>query len=167
MDADWAVVADVYDFPETASIGMYEFVSTGSDNNVFVDILYATGTLTGSYDAKLLYEYDTKTYERKLVGFFVYEPTTGRYTTKRGGNPFGGVDRKKIRNPYLSATYTTPTIPVVPIAPVVPTASTTDIETAYKAKKYLSVISLSDTYLAANAPTVSVLRMRYRTFFII
>jgi len=31
----------------------------------------------------------------------------------------------------------------------------------------LSVISLSNTYLTQNAPTVDVLRIRYRTYFII
>lgn len=43
----------------------------------------------------------------------------------------------------------------------------TDIDTAYTAKRYLSVISLSNSWLTSNAPTLDVLRIRYRTYFII
>ena len=43
----------------------------------------------------------------------------------------------------------------------------TDIEVAYAAKRYLSVISLSNSWLTANAPNIDILRLRYRTYFII
>lgn len=43
----------------------------------------------------------------------------------------------------------------------------TEIQKAYNEKRYLSVISLSNTYLLTNNPTADLLRMRYRTFFII
>jgi hypothetical protein len=46
-------------------------------------------------------------------------------------------------------------------------ASITDIERAYSDKRYLSVISLSNVYLATNTPTYDLLRIRYRTYFII
>jgi hypothetical protein len=42
-----------------------------------------------------------------------------------------------------------------------------DIEAAYTAKRYLTTISLSNTWLATNSPTLEVLRIRYRTYFII
>jgi hypothetical protein len=42
-----------------------------------------------------------------------------------------------------------------------------DIEKAYSDKRYLSVISLSNGYLTNNAPTYELLRIRYRTYFII
>lgn len=42
-----------------------------------------------------------------------------------------------------------------------------DINKAYSDKRYLTTISLSNTYLASNAPTSEVISIRYRTYFII
>ena len=42
-----------------------------------------------------------------------------------------------------------------------------DIEAAYTAKRFLSVITLSNNWLTSNAPTLDILRIRYRTYFII
>jgi hypothetical protein len=42
-----------------------------------------------------------------------------------------------------------------------------EIDKAYLDKRYLSVISLSNTYLTKNPPTYELLRIRYRTYFII
>ena len=42
-----------------------------------------------------------------------------------------------------------------------------DIEAAYTNKRYLSVIAMSNSYLATNIATYDVLRIRYRTYFII
>jgi hypothetical protein len=54
---------------------------------------------------------------------------------------------------------------------VSPTTITTvtyaDIDAAYGAKRFLSVVSLSNSWLAVNSPTLDVLRIRYRTYFII
>lgn len=47
------------------------------------------------------------------------------------------------------------------------TVSYSEIESAYAAKRFLSVISLSNTWLANNVPNLEVLRIRYRTYFII
>jgi hypothetical protein len=66
--------------------------------------------------------------------------------------------------------------PVVPTTAsgatvIAPTGTTTvtyaDIEAAYTAKRFLSTISLSNSWLLANTPTLEVLRIRYRTYFII
>jgi hypothetical protein len=42
-----------------------------------------------------------------------------------------------------------------------------DISKAYNDKRYLTTISLSNTYLATNKPTTELLSIRYRTYFII
>jgi hypothetical protein len=42
-----------------------------------------------------------------------------------------------------------------------------DIEKAYGDKRYLTAISLSNAYLQTNPPSIDILRIRYRTFFII
>ena len=43
----------------------------------------------------------------------------------------------------------------------------TDIENAYAAKRYLTTLSLSETWLTSHPATLDVLRIRYRTYFII
>ena len=50
---------------------------------------------------------------------------------------------------------------------LVGTVSLTDITKAYNDKRYLSTITLSNTYLEKNAATQDVLSIRYRTYFII
>lgn len=120
-----------------------------------------------------------------MVGFFEYNATTERYTTRSGSNPFAGVSRTFIQDPFFIGTVTTPTTataasPSVSTSPTITssgtttqtptgtsTVSLTDIEKAYSEKRYLSVISLSNSYLTANTPTYELLRIRYRTYFII
>ena len=96
--------------PTASYIGRYEFITGATDDHVFVDIIYR-GHATGStvYDAKLLYQYNTGTYQRKLIGFFEYSPTAGYYVTRTGSNPFSGVPRVVVFDPYLSSPTTTPT----------------------------------------------------------
>ncbi len=143
----------------------------GADNHAFVDIVYDAKTATGTYDAKILYEYNTGTYQRKLIGFFEFNRSTGYYVTKSGNNIFAGVTRTFVRDPYaatmiIPATATTSSgITTVTTAGSIPTYA--EIEKAYTDKRYLSVISLSNTYLTANTATYDLLRIRYRTYFII
>lgn len=121
------------------------------------------------YDAKILYQFDRTTYARKLIGFFEYNTTTGYYTTKTGKNIFPGVKRVWVADPRsitpMVATLANGTGAVTHTG----TTSVTyaDIEAAYTAKRYLSTISLSDSWLITNAPTLELLRIRYRTYFII
>ncbi|MDD2694062.1 MAG: hypothetical protein PHY14_03955 [Candidatus Gracilibacteria bacterium] len=181
---EWKDIRNAYSLPENANIGGYEFVQSGSGDYVFVDIVFGTGT-TGIYDAKILYQFEKTQYKRKLVGFFEYNATTERYTTRSGSNPFAGVSRTFIQDPFFIGTVTTPTTataasPSVSTSPTITssgtttqtptgtsTVSLTDIEKAYSEKRYLSVISLSNSYLTANTPTYELLRIRYRTYFII
>lgn len=63
---------------------------------------------------------------------------------------------------------TTPSTVTTALASNATTTTTlAEIEAAYTAKRYLTTISLSNTWLTANQPTLDVLRMRYRTYFII
>lgn len=181
---EWKDIRNAYKLPENANIGGYEFVQSGSGDNVFVDIVYGTGT-TGIYDAKILYQFEKKEYKRKLIGFFEYNAATAKYTTRSGSNPFPGIGRTFVQDPFFIGTATTPTTATAssttntstsstttPVATVQTSTGTstvllTDIEKAYSEKRYLSVISLSNSYLTANAPTYDLLRIRYRTYFII
>ncbi len=183
IQKEWKDIRNAYKLPENAKIGGYELIQSGALDYVFVDIVYGTGT-AGIYDAKILYQFEKAEYKRKLIGFFEYSASTTRYTTRSGVNPFPGVARTFIRDPYFVGQITPPSTATVPImTPVIsgevnsgtvqpiistnPTVVFADVEKAYTEKRYLSVIALSSTYLASNTPTYELLRIRYRTYFII
>ncbi len=168
--SEWDKIVQAYAMPKWARIWGYEFVATGALDHVFVDIVYTGSTSgTGIYDAKILYQFDKTTYARKLIGFFEYNSTTGYYTTKTGKNIFPGVKRTWIADPRTLTSVIPTTASGTTV--VAPTGTTTvtyaDIEAAYTAKRFLSTISLSNSWLLANTPTLEVLRIRYRTYFII
>ena len=171
--SEWDKVRDAYAMPKWARIGGYEFVQSGALDNVFVDIIY-TGSVsgTGIFDAKILYQFDRTTYARKLIWFFEYNTTTGYYMTKTGKNIFPWVRRTWVDDPRIVTPVVSATIGTNNSTPVTPTTNTTpvtyaDIDAAYGAKRYLTTISLSNNWLMANIPTLDVLRIRYRTYFII
>lgn len=136
---------------------------------------------------KILYQFEKKEYKRRLIGIFEYNTAFGKYVTRPGGsNPFPGVPRTFIKDPnyagvvVVPSTVTTSSGTSTPsnVSSSVPTPTATtptgvssaeiaDILKAYSEKKYLSTISLSNTYLEKNSPTVEVLNVRYRTYFII
>jgi len=176
--SEWTKVRDAYALPVDARIGGYEFVLSGAMDYVFVDITYS-GSTTGSgiFDAKILYQFDKTTFARKLIGFFEYNKVSGYYITKTGKNIFPGVKRTFILDTRVGNTISTSVTPSTSITPtttgsttvsvVSPAVTISEIEAAYAAKRFLSVISLSNTWLANNAPSLDVLRIRYRTYFII
>ena len=187
INIDWKSIKDFYKFNSWAKIAGYEFVQSGANDYAFVDIVIGTGT-TGIYDMKILYQFEKKEYKRRLIGIFEYNTTFGKYVTRPGGsNPFPGITRIFVKDPYYAGVVVVPStvsnssgtstwanvsssVPTPPTTqPTPPTSSAelADILKAYSEKKYLSTISLSNTYLEKNAPTVEVLNVRYRTYFII
>jgi hypothetical protein len=174
IHSDWIGIQWAYKLPSTSYIGGYEFVKEDTDSHAFVDIIYDAKTATGTYDAKILYEYNTGTYQRKLVGYFEFNRATGYYTTKSGNNIFSGVPRTFVRDPYTSTAIVPSTAASIwtssggtAITTPVNIPTYAEISKAYNDKRYLSVISLSTAYLTANAATYDLIRMRYRTYFII
>lgn len=100
IEREWRDIRNAYQLPMNAQIGGYEFVQSGAMDHVFVDIVYGTGT-AGIYDAKILYQFEKSEYKRKLVGFFEYNKGTSGYTTRSGTNPFPGIARSFVRDPYF------------------------------------------------------------------
>lgn len=175
IHTEWSAIRDAYSLPNTAKIGGYEFVPSGNADHVFVGIMYASSS-GAIYDAKILYQYDKQTFKRKLIGFFEYNRLSQKYLTKTGSNPFTGVPRIFVLDPYFSSPSNTPspslttvstTTGSTTVSPISSTVTMSEIEKAYQEKRYLSVISLSNSYLTVNTPTVDILRIRYRTYFII
>lgn len=176
VTADWEGIRSHYAFPQNARIAWYEFVQTGSSDHVFVDIVVGTGT-AGIFDIKILYQFEKSEFKRKLIGIFIYDAKTGRYITRTGANPFGGVPRVFVQDPLFvwgvvppTTAGTWSTTSVASTGPSKPSNSSivtlVDITKAYSEKRYLSTISLSNTYLQSNPATQEILNIRYRTFFI-
>jgi hypothetical protein len=181
INKDWSGIKSNYSFPSAARLAGYEFVQTGASDHVFADIVVGSGS-AGIYDIKILYQYEKSTYKRKLIGIFEYNTTTSRYTTRSGSNPFGWVARTFVRDPYYAGTVKLPvtitststgsSTPTVTTTPLVALAtvwgvSVSEITKAYNEKRYLSTITLSNTYLEKNPATIDILNIRYRTYFII
>jgi hypothetical protein len=182
INQDWAGIKSNYKFPSNARLAGYEFVQTGSLDYVFADIVVGTGTV-GIYDIKILYQFEKSEYKRKLIWIFQYSATSWRYATTVGVNPFGWVSRQFVADPYYlgvakppvlswtSSTSSGASAPVVapstPNTPSTSSVSLAEITKAYNEKRYLSTISLSNTYLETNTPTQDILNIRYRTYFII
>ena len=167
---DWSWIIWAYKFNSGAYIWGFEFVKQWNDNHAFIDIVYDPKAWTGIYDAKILYEYNTGTFQRKLIGLFEFDRTQWLYKTKTGNNPYPGVQRTFIANPYIKGIVSVITSSNTGTTSAIASWSTVtlaNIEKAYSDKRYLSVISLSNSYLAVNPATVDILRIRYRTYFII
>jgi hypothetical protein len=134
---------------------------------------------TGTYDAKILYEYNTGTYQRKLIGFFEFDTKNRAYITRTGNNPHAGKERSIIIDPYVGKVLVNTSNTTINSASsdsgtmgnttslVSNSVTYKDVEKAYTEKRYLSVISLSNSYLTSNPATYDILRIRYRTYFII
>lgn len=186
INKEWSAIKSAYSFSDNAHLAGYEFVQTGAQDFVFTDITVGTGARTGVYDIKILYQFDKTDYKRKLIGIFNYSSTTGRYITRTWSNPFSGIARTFIIDPYYIGNAAVPFMAIssswsssntslpstlVPVnsGSIVASNSVTlaDINKAYSDKRYLTTISLSNTYLASNAPTSEVISIRYRTYFII
>lgn len=174
IHTDWTGIQGAYKMSSGSSISGFEFIKRGNNNNVFVDITYPGSTASWVYDAKILYEYSTGTFQRKLIGFFEFNKQTGYYITRTGSNPFAGVERTFIADPYVQNAVVPPTASTHSTSLTASSTWTTlmsvsisDIEKAYGDKRYLTVISLSNGYLQSNPPSLELLRIRYRTFFII
>ena len=187
INKDWKGIKWAYSFPENAWIGGYEFVKNDAGNNVFVGIVFGDGTPEGAYHAKLLYEFDKKTFNRKLIGLFMYNTTTKMYSTQRGTNPFSSVARDKVHGTYI--TVNTPTTssgasnssnqnqthpPVTSNNPQVSSQSSADaksfeskITSIYQARDYNQVLKLSEEFLQKHAPTQRIYQLRYRSYFVL
>jgi hypothetical protein len=185
IQKDWESIRAHYKFPENAKIAGYEFVQSEPRDHVFVDIVIGTGT-TGVYDIKILYQFEKTEFKRKLIGIFEYNPATERYITRTGNNPFSGVTRTFVKDPTFIGMVVPPATASTSTSSGEMVASTTgstnssgtssgagsstsvsEITKAYNEKRYLSTISLSNTYLQTNPPTQEILNIRYRTYFII
>ena len=176
---DWPNIRTAYGLPSDARMAGFEFVKNDAGNHVFADIISGTGTVAGAYNYKLLYEVNTTNFSRKLIGLFEFSDAQKAYITRRGNNPFSALEREFVLNPY-GAYFVAPTAQQTPPVATTNTGTTStqpsvsatpqdvlkQLSNAYQAAQYTQVLTISDAYLANNAPTLEVLRYRYRVYFI-
>jgi hypothetical protein len=80
----------------SGSIGLFEFIEP---KNFFISIddgLNPAGVT--AFKTKILFEYDAN-FNLKVLGIFELDYGTQKYITRKGANPFAGVNRIRVKNP--------------------------------------------------------------------
>ncbi len=115
------------------------------------------------------------------IGLFDLDYASQKYRTLFGSNPYTKSARTRIQNPlYKGKLFETPTAtntgsvinttttttPAI-ITPASTEVTLTQIKAAYDKSKLLDAIKLSDVYIIKNPNDLDVLRIRYRSYYII
>lgn len=80
----------------SGSIGLFEFIEP---KNFFISLDDGKNPVgVTAFKTKILFEYDTNL-NLKVLGVFDLDYGTSKYVTVSGTNPFGGVNRVRVRNP--------------------------------------------------------------------
>lgn len=109
------------------------------------------------------------------IGLFDLDYATGKYITLYGSNPYVKSVRIRMQNPLYKGrlfdvvTTTTSTGTSNTTQTVTPQKEVTlaDIKAVYAKNKLLDAIKLSDSYIAKNPNDLDVLRIRYRSYYMI
>ncbi len=173
VNANLGAILSDNGLPGYSVFGLFEFI----EPNVFFLSLDDGNNPAGvtAFKTKILYAYDNNLNLTK-IGMFDLDYTSQKYRTVFGSNPYTTAVRTRVQNPLykgklLDATSTTSTGNAS-----TPTASTSvtptdvtlaQIQTAYDNKKLLDAIKLSDVYIVKNPSDLTVLRIRYRSYYII
>lgn len=170
--------------PETAQLGLYEFVSGQKAFFVSIDDGKNPAGVT-AFKTKILFTYDSK-YATTVAGIFDLNYDVQRYKTTFGSNPFAASARVRVKNPAYtgklleesatapastgtsgSASSTTTTTTTSSTTTTV-TADVTAkaVRAAYDKNKLADAIKLANVYLAKNPNDVDILTVRYRSLYI-
>ncbi len=157
----------------SGAVGLFEFIEP---NGFFISIDDGKNPAgITAFKTKIAFTYDANLNLTK-VGVFDLDYTVERYKTVFGTNPYTKSTRIRIQNPL----YKGKLLEVVPVsAPVgsvpattVNTPVTTDVTFAqikalYDKNKLLDVIKLSEGYMTKNPNDTEVLKLRYRSYYIV
>ena len=170
--------------PETAQLGLYEFVSGQKAFFVSIDDGKNPAGVT-AFKTKILFTYDSKL-ATTVAGIFDLNYDVQRYKTTFGTNPFAAATRVRVKNPAYtgklleesatapastgtsgSASSTTTTTTTSSTTTTV-TADVTakSVRAAYDKNKLADAIKLANVYLAKNPTDVDILTVRYRSLYI-
>ncbi|MBP8016989.1 hypothetical protein KAZ01_03180 [Candidatus Gracilibacteria bacterium] len=161
-----------------STIGLFEFIEP---SNFFISIDDGKNpTGVTAFRTKILYSYDNQ-FNFTVKGIFSFDTTVSLYITKFGKNPFANTKRIRIKNPEYKGKLlndeqtvnNTSTTNSNTISSNTESTSTTtnvtlaDIKKAYDKNKILDVLKLSNEYIKNNPNDIEVLKMRYRSFYIL
>lgn len=160
--------------PAYSTVGLFEFMEP---NAVFVSFDDGNNPAwVTAFKSKILYTFDTNMVFTK-IGLFDLDYASQKYRTLFGSNPYAKSARTRVQNPlykgklFDTVTSTGTTVTSASITPANTTASTevtlAQIKTAYDKTKLLDAIKLSDVYIVKNPNDLDVLRIRYRSYYII
>lgn len=151
-------------------IGLFEFIEP---NAVFISIDDGANPVgITAFKTKIAYTFDSNlTFTR--VGLFDLDYTTQMYRTVSGSNPYAKSIRVRVQNPLykgklleLSANSAPTANPSSAVS--TPTEGTlAQIQAAYDKNKNLDALKLSDSYILKNPNDLAVLRIRYRSYYMI
>ncbi|MDD2487333.1 MAG: hypothetical protein PHS92_03115 [Candidatus Gracilibacteria bacterium] len=165
-----------------SAIGLFEFI----EPNAFfisIDDLNNPAGVT-AFKTKILYNYDSSL-NLRVAGIFSLDYKTQYYITKFGKNPFAKSVRIRVKNPtyrgkLLDSTASstssnisasTSTVKSTSTSTsVIPSGSAVTIEmvkAAYSKNKIPETIKLSDEYIKKDPNNVDILRIRYRSYYMI
>lgn len=178
-NASLSTILSENNLPGYTAIGLFEFM----EPNAFFISLDDGNNPTGvtAFKTKILYTFNNNLTFTK-IGMFDLDYTSQRYRTLFGSNPYVTAARTRIQNPnYKGKLFETPAPTNNPVStPAKTTTSTTEsttvggsdvtlaqIKTAYDKTKLLDALKLSDIYIIKNPNDLEVLRIRYRSYYII
>ncbi len=187
VNADFSSILKENGLPETAQLGLFEFVE--GKRAFFISIDDGKNpTGVSAFKTKILYSYDDAL-KTTVTGKFDLNYDVQRYVTTFGTNPYAGTVRIRVKNPAYTgklleetasaAAGTTPSSTASTVGASKPsTASTSptttvnvdvaakDVRAAYDKNKLAEAIKLANAYLAKNATDVEILTIRYRSLYI-
>lgn len=162
--------------PAYSAIGLFEFIEP---NAVFVSLDDGNNPAgVTAFKTKILFTFDSALVFTK-IGLFDLDYASQKYRTVFGNNPHVKSVRTRMVNPnykgkLLDATIGNTTINTeVKSSPSTGTATVTSdvtlaqIKSAYDKTKLLDALKLSDIYIVKNPNDLEVLRIRYRSYYII
>lgn len=176
VNEDIGVILSENNLPAYTAIGLFEFI----EPNAFFISLDDGKNPAGvtAFKTKIVYTFDNNLTLTKK-GVFHLDYVSQRYVTTFGSNPYIQSVRTRIANPTykgklldpVSVNNTTNTATQNTTTPVV-SAVTEDvtfaqIKTAYDNTKLLDALKLSDNYILKDPNNIDVLRIRYRSYYII
>lgn len=156
----------------SGTVGLFEFIEP---NAFFISIDDGKNPAgVTAFKTKIAFIYDNNMNFTK-VGVFDLDYTVQRYKTIYGTNPYTKSIRTRITNPLYKGKLLEES-PSTPPATTTNTTTTTPINTdatfaqikaLYDKNKLLDVIKLSEGYMVKNPNDAEMLKLRYRSYYII
>ncbi len=162
--------------PAYTAIGLFEFIEP---NAFFISLDDGKNPAgVAAFKTKIAYTFDNNLTLTKK-GVFNLDYASQRYITTFGSNPYIQSVRTRIANPTYkgkllnpatinnTANTTIQNTPSPTVSVITGDVIFTQIKTAYDNTKLLDALKLSESYILKDPNNIDVLRIRYRSYYII